>query len=73
MIYADTDFFLALLKPDDWLKEAAMRLCKQHRGELSTREMARVLGVAEGTVKSRLHAARGMLRDTLDRTLKPEA
>ncbi|AHL23834.1 hypothetical protein BD01_2246 [Thermococcus nautili] len=29
MVYADTDFFLALLKPNDWLKENARKLYKK--------------------------------------------
>ena len=36
MIYADTDFFLALLKEDDWLGKEAKRLLKQHGGEIWT-------------------------------------
>ncbi len=36
MIYADTDFFLALLKPKDWLKQGAERLLVEHKGELVT-------------------------------------
>lgn len=30
----DTDFILALLKPDDWLKPAATRVFAAHAGEL---------------------------------------
>ncbi|MBY6294537.1 PIN domain-containing protein [Nanohaloarchaea archaeon H01] len=29
MIYADTDFFTALIKEDDWLKENAQRLMRE--------------------------------------------
>ena len=36
MIYADTDFFLALLKKSDWLKERARRLLERHKGEIWT-------------------------------------
>ena len=36
MIYADTDFFLALMKKSDWLKEPARRLLKQHKGQIWT-------------------------------------
>jgi hypothetical protein len=30
LIYADTDFFLALLKESDWLKGSAERLLQQY-------------------------------------------
>ena len=33
-MYADTDFFLALLKPNDWLKDKAARRYKKHKPEL---------------------------------------
>ena len=36
MIYADTDFFLALMKKPDWLKESAKTLYDQHRERLWT-------------------------------------
>ena len=36
MTYADTDFFLALLKDKDWLKSAARRLLPRHRDQLWT-------------------------------------
>ncbi|ADC65552.1 PilT protein domain protein [Ferroglobus placidus DSM 10642] len=36
MIYADTDFFLALLKEKDWLKERAKRLLKEYEGQITT-------------------------------------
>ena len=36
MIYADTDFFLALLKDSDWLKTPALKLLDEHRGKLWT-------------------------------------
>ncbi len=36
MIYADTDFFLALLKPTDWLKQRATRLLEKYRGQIRT-------------------------------------
>ena len=32
--YADTDFFLALLKKSDWLKESAQRIYQQHANEI---------------------------------------
>jgi len=34
MIYADTDFFLALLKPKDWLKEGQRSSWKNIRERL---------------------------------------
>ena len=36
MIYADTDFFLALLKERDWLKEKAKRALEEYRGQITT-------------------------------------
>ncbi len=36
MIYADTDFFVALLKPSDWLKKAAERILNEHPGQIWT-------------------------------------
>ena len=36
MIYADTDFFLALLKPSDWLQRRARELAQEHEGDLWT-------------------------------------
>ena len=36
MIYADTDFFLALLKPSDWLKDSAKQLLEEYKGEIVT-------------------------------------
>ncbi|NJE47031.1 type II toxin-antitoxin system VapC family toxin [Thermococcus sp. GR7] len=38
MVYADTDFFLALLKPSDWLKESARKIYERYRGEITTSE-----------------------------------
>lgn len=40
MIYADTDFFLALMKGPDWLKENARQLLEEHRGDLWTSHVA---------------------------------
>ena len=34
MIYADTDFFLALLKESGWLKEPAERLLRRYAGQI---------------------------------------
>ena len=34
MIYADSDFFLALMKESDWLKEPAERLLRQYSGQI---------------------------------------
>ena len=36
MLYADTDFFLALLKEKDWLKSRAAFLEKNYRGKIWT-------------------------------------
>jgi len=36
VIYADTDFFVALIKEDDWLQERAKELLEKHRGEIRT-------------------------------------
>ncbi|NMC06432.1 MAG: type II toxin-antitoxin system VapC family toxin [Candidatus Lokiarchaeota archaeon] len=38
MIYADTDFFLALLKSSDWLKNNAERIKMEHEGDIVTSE-----------------------------------
>ncbi|MBN2153371.1 MAG: PIN domain-containing protein [Candidatus Lokiarchaeota archaeon] len=39
MIYADTNFFLALLKPSDWLMKNAERIKKEHEGGINTSEV----------------------------------
>ena len=36
MIYADTDFFAALLKDDDWLKDRARTLYQKYKGQIWT-------------------------------------
>ena len=36
MMYADTDFFLALLKERDWLKEKAKRALEEYKGQIAT-------------------------------------
>ncbi len=36
MIYADTDFFLALIKEKDWLKENAKRILNEYKGQITT-------------------------------------
>src|SRR3989338_4321104 len=38
MPYADSDFFLAILKPNDWLKEKALSLYKLYKGDIWTSE-----------------------------------
>lgn len=38
MTYADTDFFLALLKPTDWLKVRARHILKEHGNDIRTSE-----------------------------------
>ena len=40
MPYADSDFFLALLKPEDWLKVPAKNLLKQYKGRIWTSQLA---------------------------------
>jgi len=36
MIYADTDFFIALVKDDDWLQERATTIAAENEGEIYT-------------------------------------
>ncbi|WP_049935195.1 type II toxin-antitoxin system VapC family toxin [Haloplanus natans] len=36
MIYADTDFFIALVKDDDWLQQRAATIATEHEGEIYT-------------------------------------
>ena len=36
MIYADTDFFITLVKDDDWLQERAATIASKHAGEIYT-------------------------------------
>lgn len=36
MIYADTDFFIALVKGDDWLQERATTIASENNGEIYT-------------------------------------
>ena len=36
MIYADTDFFIALVKNDDWLQQRATTIATEHEGEIYT-------------------------------------
>jgi predicted nucleic acid-binding protein len=36
MIYADTDFFIALVKDDDWLQERAATIADENEGEIYT-------------------------------------
>ncbi len=38
MTYADTDFFLALLKPTDWLRNNARRILEEEQGKIYTSE-----------------------------------
>ncbi|ATZ60798.2 MAG: hypothetical protein BME93_01230 [Methanosarcinales archaeon Met12] len=35
-MYAETDFFLALLKERDWLKKNAEQIYKKHKGKIWT-------------------------------------
>ena len=39
MIYADTDFFIALVKDNDWLGKRAAAIADEHAGELYTSRM----------------------------------
>ncbi|WP_137289549.1 type II toxin-antitoxin system VapC family toxin [Natronorubrum halophilum] len=36
MIYADTDFFIALVKDDDWLQDRAVEIALENEGEIYT-------------------------------------
>ena len=36
MIYADTDFFISLVKDDDWLQERAATIASENDGEIYT-------------------------------------
>lgn len=36
MIYADTDFFLAIIKKEDWLKSGAKKVFEENRGKIVT-------------------------------------
>lgn len=36
MIYADTDFFIALVKDDDWLQDRAATIAREHAGDIYT-------------------------------------
>ena len=36
MIYADTDFFIALVKDNDWLQQRATTIATEHEGEIYT-------------------------------------
>ena len=36
MIYADTDFFVALVKDDDWLQGRAEAIARDHEGDIYT-------------------------------------
>jgi len=36
MIYADTDFFIALVKDDDWLQDRAATIAAEHEGDIYT-------------------------------------
>jgi len=38
--YVDTDFLMALIKPDDWLKEPAEKILGKYRGDLWTSSVA---------------------------------
>ncbi|HLD83790.1 MAG TPA: pilus assembly protein [archaeon] len=39
MIYADTDFFLALIKENDWLKRNAARAYEYHKGNIESSDI----------------------------------
>jgi predicted nucleic acid-binding protein len=36
MVYVDTDFFVALVKEDDWLQENAENILEEHKTEIET-------------------------------------
>ena len=64
MIYADTDFFMALIKESDWLKPSAQRLLKEYKGKIwtSPATLAELLLMA---VKMNLDPEK-MMMDTLN-------
>ncbi|MBI2142473.1 PIN domain-containing protein [Candidatus Woesearchaeota archaeon] len=35
-MFADTDFFLAIIKESDWLKDNAVKLFNKHKGSITT-------------------------------------
>ena len=39
MIYADTDFLLALIKKNDWLKKNAIRAYENHKGSIESSDI----------------------------------
>ena len=39
MIYADTDFFIALVKDNDWLGKRAVTIANEHAGDIYTSRM----------------------------------
>jgi len=39
MIYADTDFFIALVKDGDWLQDRARAIASEYKGEIYTSRM----------------------------------
>ncbi len=49
MIYADTDFILALAKKDDWLKQKAKKIHKLYKGDIviSTTTLTELMLIAE--------------------------
>ncbi|MBI2578107.1 MAG: pilus assembly protein [Candidatus Aenigmarchaeota archaeon] len=36
MVYADTDFFLAMIKKEDWLKTGAKKIYEEYKGSIET-------------------------------------
>lgn len=56
MVYADTDFFLAMAKKDDWLKSGAEALYEQHKGKIET-SIATVIELAHVCKNRRLDPA----------------
>lgn len=55
-VYADSDFFLAIVKEEDWLKSAAKRSLEAHRGNIVT-GLATVLEVALVAKRERINIA----------------
>jgi predicted nucleic acid-binding protein len=45
-MYAETDFFLALLKEEDWLKKRAEQIYREHKDEMWTHTLTELMLLA---------------------------